>query len=202
MSKRIFSLILAAVLMLAGLIPAAAAGEAGGETAFYVFTDNTGRPLNVRNEPNGEVIGELEQGTQVQVVSFINNAWALILFDGAAEGTAYVSRRYLIDVDPAVLATLIAEEREAYTGDPLTDITAEIESAVAVTPYKITVRPARVTSWVEMHWFPCEIGPIIARYKATEQLTVLKEMAHYLQVQDPDTGDVGYIHKMFAAKLY
>ena len=201
MSKRICSLILAAVLALA-LFISAAAGETGSETTFYVFTDNTGRSLNVREEPNGGIIGELEQGTQVQVISFINEAWAAIRYDGAAGGTAYVSRRYLIDQDPAVIDKLVAEEQAAYTSDPLTDITAEIESAVSVTPYKITVRPARVTSWVEMRWFPCEIGPAIARYKATEQLTVLKEMAHYLQVQDPDTGDVGYIHKMFAAKLY
>ena len=67
--------------------------------------------------------------------------------------------------------------------------------------YKITVRPARVTSWVSMRWFPSQVGPVLKTYKATEELIVLKEMDHYLQVQDPDTGDVGYIHKMFAAKL-
>ena len=27
-----------------------------------------------------------------------------------------------------------------------------------------------------------------------------EELEHYLQVQDPDTGDVGYIHKKFAAR--
>ena len=40
----------------------------------------------------------------------------------------------------------------------------------------------------------------IAQYKATEELVVLKELQYYLQVQDPDTGDVGYIHKKFAAR--
>jgi hypothetical protein len=51
-----------------------------------------------------------------------------------------------------------------------------------------------------MRWIPSETGRVITRYKATEELIVLKEMDHYLQVQDPDTGDVGYIHKKFAAK--
>ena len=51
-----------------------------------------------------------------------------------------------------------------------------------------------------MRWIPSETGRVIAQYKATEALIVLKEMDHYLQVQDPDTGDVGYIHKKFAAR--
>ena len=202
MLKRSISLILAAVLMLAVCVSAVSAEETSAVNEMYIYTDNTGKPMNVRNAPNGEIIGQLAQGEKVQVVSFVNADWAEIRCEGAGDGPAYVSRRYLIDIDPAVLAGLVAEEQAAYTSDPLTDITAEIETAVSVEPYTITVRPARVTSWVETRWFPCQIGPAIGRYKASEQLIVLKEMAHYLQVQDPDTGDVGYIHKMFAARLY
>ena len=186
MKKRILSLMLAAVLALAAFIPAALAEETGSANEYYVFTDNTGKPLNVRAEPNGEVVGSLEQGTKVEIVSFVNENWAMINFTydkagfGVGEWPAYVSRRYLIDVDPAELAKAIDTELENY---------------------KITVRPARVTSWVSMRWFPSQVGPVLKTYKATEELIVLKEMDHYLQVQDPDTGDVGYIHKMFAAKL-
>ena len=207
MKKRILSLMLAAVLALAAFIPAALAEETGSANEYYVFTDNTGKQLNVRAEPNGEVVGSLEQGTKVEIVSFVNENWAMINFTydkagfGAGEWPAYVSRRYLIDVDPAELAKAIDTELENYTGDPLTDVLMEIASAVDVENYKITVRPARVTSWVSMRWFPSQVGPVLKTYKATEELIVLKEMDHYLQVQDPDTGDVGYIHKMFAAKL-
>ena len=201
MFKRFFSLMLAAALMLAVFLPAAAE-EAGGEPTFYIYTDNTGLPLNVHAEPYGETIGKLEQGAKVDVVSFISADWVLIRYDGAETGTAYVSRRHVIDMDPAEIARLAEEEQAAFTHDPLTDITAEIESAVSVTPYRITVRPARVTSAVELHWVPSMVGPFMGRYKAGEQLTVLKEMDHYLQVQDTDTGDVGYIHRMFAAKIY
>lgn len=207
MKKRILSLMLAAVLALAAFIPAALAEETGSANEYYVFTDNTGKQLNVRAEPNGEVVGSLEQGTKVEIVSFVNENWAMINFTydkagfGVGEWPAYVSRRYLIDVDPAELAKAIDTELENYTGDPLTDVLMEIASAVDVENYKITVRPARVTSWVSMRWFPSQVGPVLKTYKATEELIVLKEMDHYLQVQDPDTGDVGYIHKMFAAKL-
>jgi len=64
----------------------------------------------------------------------------------------------------------------------------------------VTVRPARITSWVSMRWIPSETGRVIAEYKATEELVVLKELKYYVQVQDPDTGDVGYVHKKFIAR--
>ena len=119
---------------------------------------------------------------------------------GMGEWPAYVNRRFLIPVEPDLLKKLIEEEKESMSGDPLTDINEEFRSAKAVEPYKVMARPARVTSWVNMRWIPSETGMIIAEYKATEELTVLKELDHYLMVQDPDTGDVGYIHKQFAAK--
>ena len=80
------------------------------------------------------------------------------------------------------------------------DITEEFKNAKTVEPYKVTMRPARVTSWVNMRWIPSETGMIIARYKATEELVVLKELKYWLMVKDEDTGEIGYIHKKFAAR--
>ena len=198
MLKRILSLMAAAVLMLAAFAPTALAdNEAGNE--YYVYTEN-GQPLNIRNAPNGEIIGKLEYGSKVTVVASINEYWAMIAYEGDATGYAYVSKRFLINVEPEVLKKAIEEEENTYSGDPMTDINAEFASAKDVEDYRITVRPARVTSWVNMRWIPNETGIIIAKYKATEELVVLKELDHYLQVQDPDTGDVGYIHKQFAAR--
>ena len=197
MKKRMLSLMLAAVLTLAVLIPAAFAEEVS-ET-YYVYTEN-GNVLNVRNAPGagGEVIGALNYGEEVQVISFINENWALIRYQN--NEPAYVNSRFLIKVTPDELKRVLEEEQENLTGDPMTDIDAEFAKAVDVEDYKISVRPARVTSVVNMRWVPSETGRVIAQYKATEQLVVLKELDHYLQVQDPDTGDVGYIHKKFAAR--
>ena len=204
MLKRILSLMLAAVLVLAVCVSAAFADEAADDNEYYVYTEN-GRPLNVRSEPNGDIVGSLAYGTKVKVTSFINANWAMITFQydngsGMGEWPAYVNRRFLIPVEPDLLKKLIEEEKESMSGDPLTDINEEFRSAKVVEPYKVMARPARVTSWVNMRWIPSETGMIIAEYKATEELTVLKELDHYLMVQDPDTGDVGYIHKQFAAK--
>ena len=203
MTRRIFSLILAA-LLLAGMITAATAEEAGGNE-YYIYTEN-GRDLNVRAEPMGDIVGSLKSGTKITVLSFINSNWAMIPFfydkpgSGTGEWPAYVNRRYLTDKDPAELPSIIEREREAATGDPMTDISAEFASAEDVDNYRVIIRPARVTSWVNMRWIPSEAGMIITQYKANAELIVLKETDHYLQVQDPDTGDVGYIHKKFAAR--
>lgn len=195
MLKKIFALTLAVVIALA--CTAVFAEEVEEDTTYWVFTDN-GKELNVRNAPGGDIIGKLKYGEKVTVVSFINDEWAAINYKDSELG--YVSTRFLIKADPEEVKRLIEEEQSEITGDPMTDINAEFASAVDVDDYKITARPARVTSLVYMRWIPSETGRIIIGYKATEQLIVLKELEHYLQVQDPDTGDVGYIHKKFAAR--
>ena len=197
MLKRILSLTLAAVLALAVFATAAFAEAIDEGVIYFVYTEN-GKDLNVRNAPNGEIIGSLHYGEEVKVTAIINDYWALIEFHDNVPG--YVSSRFLVTVHPDEIKKAIEEEQEQITGDPLMDIDAEFASAVDVENYKITCRPARVTSVVSMRWIPSETGRVITRYKATEELIVLKEMDHYLQVQDPDTGDVGYIHKKFAAK--
>ena len=196
MLKRIISLLLAALLAAAFAVTAVAEN---GNNEYYVYTEN-GKPLNIRNAPGGAIIGQLEYGTKVTVTANINDYWAMIAYDGDETGYAYVSRRFLISADPEIVKKAIEEEEATITGDPMTDINAEFTCAKPVEPYKITVRPARVTSWVNMRWIPSETGLIVAKYKATEELLVLKELNNYLQVQDPDTGDVGYIHKRFAAR--
>ena len=194
MLKKILALTLAVVIALA--CTAVFAEEVKEDNTYWVYTDN-GKELNVRNAPGGDIIGELKSGEQVAVVSFINDEWAVITY---RDEPGYVSTRFLIKVDPEELKKVIEEEQSEITGDPMTDIDAEFASAVDVDDYKITARPARVTSLVYMRWIPSETGRIIIGYKANEQLIVLKELDHYLQVQDPDTGDVGYIHKKFGAR--
>ena len=195
MLKKILALTLAVVIALA--CTAVFAEEVEEDTTYWVFTDN-GKELNVRNAPGGDIIGKLKYGEKVTVVSFINGEWAAINYKDSELG--YVSTRFLIKADPEEVKRLIEEEQSEITGDPMTDINAEFASAVDVDDYKITARPARVTSLVYMRWIPSETGRIIIGYKATEQLIVLKELDHSLQVQAPDTGDVGYIHKKFAAR--
>ena len=67
MTKRFFSLILAAMLSLMLLIPAVTAEDQTIDTTaghYYVYTEN-GKSLNVRFTPGGEKIGSLKYGARV-----------------------------------------------------------------------------------------------------------------------------------------
>lgn len=196
MTKRILTMLLA-VLFAAVCLPFAAAEE---DNEFYIYTEN-GNPLNLRDEPNGEIIGRLECGAKVKVETVINENWAMITAESgdtdAGETTGYVNRRFLVKELPKEAEDAADAD---YTGDELAEINAEFSAAKAVTPYRISVRPARVTSWATMRWTPGPTGMVINRYRSGDKLTVLKELKHYLQVQDPLTGDVGYMEKAYAVR--
>ncbi len=198
MTKRVLTMLLAVMLAAACLTFAAAEEENGA----YIYTEN-GNPLNLRDEPNGAVIGKLASGTKVTVEAVISENWAMVTAEAeeggdAGERTGYVNRRFLVRElpDPAEDQ---ADGTDS-TGDELADMNAEFAAAKAVTPYRISVRPARVTSWATMRWTPGSTGMVIAIYRAGDRLTVLKELKHYLQVQDPLTGDVGYMEKVYAVR--
>ena len=200
--KRIISFAAAILLIMAIAVSMAESADAN---EYYVYTEN-GKALNVYEEPGEKVVGSLEVGTKVQVVAKISDAWTLIMYtydkDGSGKGEwpAYVNTRFIIGIAPEDLKAALEEETQALTGDPVTDINNEFLSAVNVQEYRIKTRPARVTSWVPMRWVPSETGIIIHQYKAGEELIVLKELNHYLQVKDPVTGDIGYVHKKFGIK--
>ena len=152
MLKRILSLTLAAVLALAVFATAAFAEAIDEGVTYFVYTEN-GKDLNVRNAPNGELIGTLHYGEEVKVTAIINDYWALIEFQDDVPG--YVNTRFLVPVHPDEIKKAIEEEQEHITGDPMTDIDAEFASAVDVENYKITCRPARVTTPRWKCWKAC-----------------------------------------------
>ena len=69
-----------------------------------------------------------------------------------------------------------------------------------VEEYTITVRPTRVTSWVNVHWAPTKQSELMETLRANDELIVMCEMTDWLQVRDPDNGKVGFVNKVFVAK--
>lgn len=203
MTKRIVSLLLVMMLAMGLMIPAAMAeGEDGGEGYYYVYTEN-GKTLNVRETPGGKVIGHLKYGTKIHVDAFTDENWALILYHydngyGMGDYAAFVSRRFLQKSKPGAKPTTTKAVGSA--SDTLEDINKEFASAKRVTPYKITLRPTRVSGWVNMRWAPSQSAELVATYKANDQLLVICELDNWLQVEDQDTGDVGFVNKAFVAE--
>ena len=50
-----------------------------------------------------------------------------------------------------------------------------------------------------MRWAPSNSAELIATYPDNSQLLVIRETTNWLQVEDQDTGDVGFISRQFVA---
>ena len=211
MMKKLISLALVAVMMTA-LLPALAAEYYVG--AMYVYTDN-GKTLTVRSTPStgDNVIGRLKYGAEVTVVQMLDNGWAQILWEQNANGefgTAYVQRRFLVNHQPTSQPTQPVQPANPASGstDAVTDyakvftaMNAEFRSARKVAaPYTVVARPSRASGWVNLRWAPATEAERIATCKQGKELTVLAELKNWYQVQDPETGMIGFISRKYVTK--
>ena len=211
MMKKLISLLLTMILALGLLAPAALAGDFGEDEDYtdpgyyYVYTEN-GKVLNVRESPRGKVVGALKYGSRIHVDAFVDDNWALIQYNydngfGKGDYAAYVNRRFLQKKKPAArnAAGGTAAAGTAAAADSLENLNREFKSAKSVAPYTVTVRPTRTSGWVNLRWAPSQSAELLATFKANDKLTVIKELDNWLQVEVPETGDVGFINKVFIA---
>ena len=210
MTKRLLSLALIAVLM-AMLIPSLAIADSYYGTQ-WVYTDN-GKSLNVRSSPNtgDNIIGSLAYGAEVTVIQMYANGWAQILWEQnqyGEFGAAYVQRRFLVNHKPssqpvqptAAPASGTASGNMDYA-KAFASMNAEFKSARMVTsPYTVIARPSRASGWVNLRWAPTTEAERIATCKQGKELTVLVEMKNWYQVQDPETGLIGFISRQYVTK--
>lgn len=209
MTKRFLTLILAVLMAACVLVPAAIAeDDTPSETAgyYYVYTEN-GKTLNVRSTPGGEIVGSLKYGTRIYCYyKDGGNGWALIDYTynmpGVGQGTyaCFVSSRFLTKKKPPAKpsgASSGSSSAAAAATDPLAAINAEFRAAKAVEPYTVYARPTRVSGWVNLRWAPSKSAEIMSTYKANAQLIVIQELKNWVQVEDPETGLVGFMDKNF-----
>ena len=210
MKKRLIALLMVLVLA-AGLIPAALAEDdtpMASEGYYYVYTEN-GKGLNVRSTPGGDVVGSLKYCTKIYCYYRDGgNGWALIDYyynnPGYGYGTyaAYISSRYLRKNKPPARngGSSSSSSASSASTDVTAEINAEFKSAKKVTPFIVTVRPTRASGWVNLRWAPSKSAELMATYKQNEKLLVIKETNNWYQVEDQDTGDVGFINKQFVVQ--
>ena len=209
MKKRLIALLTVLVLAVSVMIPAAfAEDDTPSNTAgyYYVYTEN-GKGLNVRATAGGEIVGSLKYGTRIYCYYRDGgNGWALIDYSynmpGVGYGTyaCFVSSRYLRKSKPPARPGSDSSAQSAAATDTATEINAEFRSAKNVNPFSVTVRPSRASGWVNLHWAPSKSAEIMATYKANQKLLVIKETNNWYQVEDQDTGDVGFINKQFTVQ--
>lgn len=208
MNRRITALIIALITAVMMIVPAAMAEDntpMDSEGYYYVYTEN-GKGLNVRDTPGGDVVGSLKYGTKIYCYYRDGgNGWALIDFNydkpGYGYGTyaAYISSRYLRKSKPPAIPSS-GSSSSSGSADFAAEVNAEFRSAKKVTPFSVTVRPTRASGWVNMRWAPSKSAEVMATYKQNEKLLVIKETNNWYQVEDQDTGDVGFISKQFVVQ--
>lgn len=200
MIKKLLSVTLLALLVLAMLIPAAHA-----ETTMYVYTEN-GQTLNVRSSErvDNNVVGQLAFGTAVRVRSSYNG-WSEIVYPwgdsyGFRVDYAYVQSRYLVSYDPSYDPSNDPVTPEKDLAKAFNEMNAEFRTARKVTPFNVVSRPSRATGWVNLRYAPSLQAERIATCPQGKVLTVLAELQNWYQVQDPTTGMVGYISRQYVSR--
>ena len=212
MMKRTAAMILAMLLMLTACVSAAMAEDdtpMGSAGYYYVYTEN-GKGLNVRSTPGGQVVGSLKYGTRVYCYyKDGGNGWALIDYSydmpGVGYGTyaCYISSRFLVRNKPAARNSSsgsAASQTSTASAGGIQALNKEYRSAKKVTPFKVTVRPSRVSGWVNMRWAPSKETEVLATYRANQQLLVIEELDNWYQVEDQDTGSVGFVSKQYVTR--
>ena len=197
--KKVIGLIL--VMMMLVLLASAAMSESQG-TAMYVYTKN-GKALKIRSsmstKDDSNVVGTLAYGEKVIIYGH-RDGWALIDYGNSS---AYIMYRFLVKEKPDPYKASDASEKKTTTTSSTKDsstvaqLNALTDSVKFVTPYTVTVRPARASGWVYMRWFPSKSAETLASFNANYELTVIAELKDWYQVSDPESGKVGFVYKSY-----
>ena len=210
MNKRIVLLMTAILMVVLMIIPVSVAeDDTPSDSAgyYYVYTEN-GKGLNVRATPGGDIVGSLKYGTRIYCYYRDGgNGWALIDYTynmpGFGKGTyaCFISSRYLRkSKPPANPGSESSSSSSSGSSDTAAEINREFRSAKKVDPFTVTVRPSRASGWVNLRWAPSKSTEVMATYKQNEKLLVIQETNNWYQVEDQDTGNVGFISKQFVVK--
>ncbi len=210
MNKRIVLLMTAILMAVLMIIPVSVAeDDTPSDSAgyYYVYTEN-GKGLNVRATPGGDIVGSLKYGTRIYCYYRDGgNGWALIDYTynmpGFGKGTyaCFISSRYLRkSKPPANPGSESSSSSSSGSSDTAAEINREFRSAKKVDPFTVTVRPSRASGWVNLRWAPSKSTEVMATYKQNEKLLVIQETNNWYQVEDQDTGNVGFISKQFVVK--
>ena len=193
MKNRIIALLALVALAATLIVPAFA-----DIIVMYVYTDN-GKPLKVRDQPNGKVIGRIPYGGEVNTISEHANHWMEILYNGE---TAFVMSRYLVDSKPDRKPTPTTAPEKSERERQFEEMNRELKTLRTVEePFFISARPSRPTGWVNFRVGPSSASSRISKQGQGKQLQVVGETSHWYQAIDPETNQLGFIHKNFVTAL-
>ena len=197
MLKR--TLILMTVLVLALTASAAAFAD-----TMWIKTGN-GKPANARSAPSkdSDWVGEFPYGSMVYTMGTAPINGYTELSNG---GGMWVLTKFLVSSQPAPYVpgtdsgssggrSVIPSSSDG--NGSLSAIYNEFKAARWVTPYDVVTWHNRSSGIINMRYAPSKNAPLVNSYKPGETLQVLCEMKDWYEVQDPDTGRIGFIRYDF-----
>lgn len=201
MTKRFLALVVTIALVMVLFIPSSLA-----YFTMWVYTENGGS-LNARLTPSygDNVAFQIPYGEEVTVEYHLGNGWTRLMAAGAYE-CVYVQTRYLVASQPGPRPTPHggggggSGSGSSASAAEMTAINKEFAAARRVTPYTVETKSSRSTGSVNMRWAPHKKAELIRSYKSGVELTVIAELKDWMQVEDPQTGDVGFIRHDFLVR--
>lgn len=198
MRNRILTMMLAAVMILGIMIPVVTSAS----EIMYVYTEN-GRSLNIRYGPSPEadILTTVPFGSEIVVDYHMGNGWTAIYWDNEVY---FVQTRFLTYTRPGGRPSPSGGGSSSYTGGNSADIN-ELNRIFrtykqVANPYRITVRPTRASGWVNLRFAPSKQTELMGTYKNNDQLLVIAELQGWYQVEDPNTGTVGYMDSAYTVR--
>ena len=194
MRKRVLVCVTAMLLVLAICASASAA---------WIKTEN-GKAANGRGGPGKDypLIATVAYGREIVVTGGSQNGYTPIMLPSGSD-EVWVLSRFIVNYNPGKYTPSPKPDSGKSSGnksDAQNSIYAEFKAARWVNPYEVTTYHKRSSGMINMRWAPAKNAPLIQTYRSGETLNVLCELKDWYQVEDPETGKVGFIRRDFLQK--
>ena len=213
MKKRILTLMLIAVMTVM-LIPSAHASW-----TMYV-SPAAGTTVNLRSTPDASknannLITQIPYGTAL-TVKYISGGWACIDYGVGAYDEGFMMSKYLTDTYRAPTAANMKKKTSGSSRSSGSRSSGSAASGDLATQFSnmnkqfhtfrkvdrqfiVYGKPERATGWVNFRFAPNEKAELVRRLRQNEQLTVIGETDRWYQVEDPETGIIGYVSRFYVS---
>lgn len=160
---------------------------------YYIVSSN-GKGVNVRSNPwkaDDNVLANLAYGTAVNLEYIYNNEWAVITLASGSD-PAYVMRRFLSANYPGPYVP--KKPTEPTKPSVSSDVYASFRF---VDDHEATVMNSRSGAVAKLRWAPAKSAAVMGVLHAGDTVNVLAIGKDWYQVQDPETGMVGFLNAAF-----
>ena len=132
----------------------------------------------------------------------LGNGWSCVRLAGKFDQDGYVMTKFLVSKKPGKYVPSSADaalaqpatSKESFTMDQLNEV---LKTGRSVAPYTITLYPTRASGWVYLRWVPSRNSQQIATFPAGKDVRVIAELKDWYQIEDPDTGVVGFVNSSY-----